>query len=63
MTNTSATLEMIQNIDSHFNRTMRKEMLNYDKKTLNYIIKMGYVAVRGNEVTREFHGMNYEKYV
>ena len=55
-------IEMLKNIDSHLNRTMKKNCLDYDKKSLSEIIKKGYVTVKGNLVTREFHGKNYEVY-
>jgi len=59
----TTTLEMIKNIDSNLNRTMQKASLQYDKETLKHIIKKGYVTVKGNLVTREFHARNYEVYV
>ena len=62
MENTNNLIEMLKNIDSMLNRTMQKESLYYDKKTLAEIIKKGYVSVKGNYVTREFHGKNYEVY-
>lgn len=62
MTSSSNTIEMLKNIDSHLNRTMQRVSLDYDKKTLSEIIKKGYVTVKGNLVTREFHGKNYEVY-
>lgn len=62
METTNNIIEMLKNIDSMLNRTMQKESLSYDKKTLSEIIKKGYVSVKGKYVTREFHGKNYEVY-
>lgn len=62
METTNNTIEMLKNIDSMLNRTIQKVSLFYDKKTLSEIIKKGYVTVKGNLITREFHGKNYEIY-
>jgi hypothetical protein len=62
METTNNTIEMLKNIDSMLNRTIQKASLFYDKKTLSEIIKKGYVTVKGNLITREFHGKNYEIY-
>lgn len=49
---------MLKDIDGRRDRTALKSHLGYDRKTLNYIIKMGYVAVIGNEVTRKYSANN-----
>jgi hypothetical protein len=62
MENTEKIVEMLKNIDSHFNRIMPKVCLGYDKNTLSEIIKKGYVTVKGDFISREFHGKNYQVY-
>ena len=59
---TTAVVEMLKNIDSHLNRSITKSCLTYDKQTLSEIIAKGYATVKGDLVTREFHGKNYEVY-
>lgn len=51
--------KMLQDIDVMVNRTMQKASLSYDKLALNFIISRGFVTVKGNVVTREFHSNNY----
>ena len=36
-----------------------KTQISYDKSALNFIISKGFVTVKGNLVTREFHSNNY----
>lgn len=51
--------KMLQDIDAMLNRTMQKVSLSYDRSALNFIISKGFVTVKGNLVTREFHSNNY----
>ena len=57
--NLEAAKKMLQDIDAMLNRTMQKASLSYDKSALNFIISKGFVTVKGNVVTREFHSNNY----
>jgi hypothetical protein len=58
MENLQPIITMLKDIDGRRDRTALKSHLGYDRKTLNYIIKMGYVAVIGNEVTRKYSANN-----
>jgi hypothetical protein len=62
MTTSEKIVEMLKNIDGMYNRTTKKECLYYDKVTFNEIVKKGYVTLKGNLVSREFYGKNYELY-